>query len=91
MPAFVRRAAALGFTALLLTVPACRGDAAQYPGPYGKLVAKYVPQVEQATAVGELGQRGREPGAGDRFPQLRLDGLRRIAGRRLLRHLVHER
>jgi len=47
----LRRAAAVCAAALAL-LPACRDSStAQYSGPYGDLVGKYVPQVEKATTL----------------------------------------
>ena len=51
MRSFPRRAAIL-FTAALLAMPACRkAQTVANDGPYGTLVAKYVPQIEHATGL----------------------------------------
>lgn len=51
MRLFFRRAAFFT-TAALLLLPGCReAQVAGYDGPYGKLVAKYVPQIEKATGL----------------------------------------
>ena len=49
---FTSRHAAALCTAWLMVLPACReAQSVKYSGPYGDLVAKYVPQVEKATGL----------------------------------------
>jgi hypothetical protein len=49
---FITRRAAMLIAAALTLLPACRGaDSGKYAGPYAKLMAKYVPQVEKATGL----------------------------------------
>ena len=49
---FFPRRAAVVCAAALAVLPACRdARSVQYSGPYGDLVAKYVPQIEKATGL----------------------------------------